>query len=226
MKVVILAAGRGSRFGSKDHPKALTTLTIGKSIMEYQLEQIQRHISLDHVMIVVGYHKEDIMNAVPDVLYVYNPLFAEENTAKSLLRALSKCEEDVLWINGDVVFHPSVLEKILKTPRTSMVVNEGSVGEEEVKYRKDDNGKILVVSKTVDDPQGEALGINYCSASDLSHLRRGLEQCADMDYFERGIEFCIEEGMAVWSIPVDQSHCTEIDFPEDLVRANKMLLTW
>lgn len=226
MKVVILAAGKGSRLGQGNLPKPLTVLTTGRSILEQQLENLSHYISLNQVIVVVGYHKEEIMERFPGLLYVYSPNFAVENTSKSLLRALEKCEEDVVWLNGDVVFHSSVLKPLFSHPKTCMVVNVGKVGEEEVKYRQDQHGKILEVSKTVKNPQGEALGINCVKQTDIGRLRQKLEQCQPNDYFERAIEACIEEGMEVWSVPVESNLCTEVDFPEDLERANAMLKSW
>ena len=226
MKVVILAAGTGSRLGKNALPKSLTPLVDGKPILEHQLEALGKYVSLDDVIVVVGFMKERIMDLFPDLLYVYNPLFAITNTSKSLLMALNKVNEAVLWLNGDVVFHPSVLKNVLENPRTSMVVNVGAVGEEEVKYRCNGEGRILEVSKQVENPQGEALGINYCSAADLPLLRQCLNRCENHDYFEKGVEFAIEQGMAVWSVPVEHDRCTEVDFPEDLARANAMLIGW
>jgi choline kinase len=225
MKVVILAAGKGSRLGQGSLPKPLTVLSTGKSILELQLENISPFISRNNEIVIVGYHKEDIMEKFPDLLYVYNPDFAIENTSKSLLRALKKCDEDVLWMNGDVVFHPKVIKALLKHPRTSMVVNIGRVGKEEVKYRQKD-GKILEVSKKVEQPQGEALGINYVLQQDLDQFRQQLERCQSGDYFEKAIEACIQTGMDIWSVPVDADLCTEVDFPEDLERANAMIKSW
>lgn len=226
MKVVILAAGKGSRLGTHAAPKPLTELVSGQSILEHQLEGLSLCTSLNNVMVVVGYHKEEIMERFPDLLYVYSPNFAKENTSKSLLRALEKCDEDVLWLNGDVVFHPSVLKLMLEQPRTAMMVNKGIVGEEEVKYRQDEKGRVLEVSKHVKHPEGEALGINYVAHQDLALLRSQLENCEASDYFEKAIERCIEEGMVVWSVVVEHALCTEIDFPEDLERANAMLRSW
>ena len=111
MKVVILAAGKGSRLGEKNIPKPLTQLSNGMSILQYQLDQLLRHFSYDDIYIVVGHHKELIMEAFPDAGFVYSPRYANENTSKSLLRALNKINETVLWLNGDVVFHPAVLQK-------------------------------------------------------------------------------------------------------------------
>lgn len=226
MKVVILAAGKGSRLGQGDLPKPLTLLESGKSILEHQLEALSYCVSLNQVIVVVGYRKEEIMERFPDLVYVFNPQYGSENTSKSLLRALKKCQENVLWLNGDVVFHHTILKKVLDNSKTSMVVNKGKVGEEEVKYRQNAEGKILAVSKQLSDPQGEALGINYCLLKDLDQFRRNLERCQPNDYFEQGIEFCIEEGMPVWSVVIDHHLCTEVDFPEDLERANRLLSSW
>lgn len=224
MKIIILAAGMGSRLGDPENPKPLTLLENGKSLLEQQLE---RFTSFRHqVIIVVGYQKEKIMERFPDLLYVYSPRFAEENTSKSLLRALYKVDEDLLWVNGDVVFHPSILDQILALNKTCMVVNVGSVGEEEVKYRTDRQGYILEVSKEIAQAQGEALGINYFKKTDLAALREGLERCADRDYFEKGVEWAIQQGTKVLSLPIESNLCTEVDFPEDLKRANAMIKSW
>lgn len=226
MKVIILAAGKGSRLGEADLPKPLTPLVTGQSILEYQLDILSKFLSLDCVIVIVGYHKEQIMERFPDLMFVYNSNYSAENTAKSLLRALKKIDEDVLWLNGDVVMHPSVIEAVLRKPRTSMVVNVGPVGDEEVKYRQDKDGRILAVSKQVKNPLGEALGINFWQRKDLNAFRKNLGRCSDSDYFERGIELCIDEGMDVRTVIVDPMLCAEIDFPEDLQKANEMLRKW
>lgn len=229
MKVVILAAGRGSRLDQSDQhlPKPLTQLITHQSILEYQLERIQTHISLRQVIVVVGYQKESIMKVFPNLVYVTNDQYQYENTAKSLERALQNVEEDVLWLNGDVVFHVSVLQKILEKNKTSMVVNHAVVGEEEVKFRADSQGRILEVSKQVLNPMGEALGINLFKKEDLPILKKNLALCEPMDYFEKAIEGGIQnDQQIVWSIPVQANLCMEIDFREDLAKANEMLLSW
>lgn len=226
MMVIILAAGMGSRLNDPELPKPLTLLANGQSLLDMQLQALTQALSLDRVIVVVGYHKEQIMESLPDLLYVYNPRFAQENTSKSLLKALRKVDDDLLWINGDVLFHPSILRELIAFNRTSMVVNEGPVAEEEVKYCTDAQGRITQVSKSVVKAKGEALGINLFKRADLPALKKGLERCADSDYFEKGVEWSIENGTAVWSLPVAQGLCTEVDFPEDLERANQMLQSW
>lgn len=226
MKVVILAAGMGSRLHDPDNPKPLTLLANDKSLLANQLDTLSQFLTLDHVLVVVGYRKEKIMESHPDLLYVYNPHYAKENTSKSLLKAIRKVDDDLLWLNGDVLVHPIVLREFIAFNRTSMMVNVGPVGEEEVKYHSDSHGLIKEVSKTVAHAQGEALGINFVKRNDLPALQKGLEHCADNDYFEKGLEWAIAHGTKVWSFPIAQGLCTEVDFPEDLERANQMLQSW
>ncbi len=228
MKAIILAAGSGSRLdNSPNHPpKALTLVTSKLSILAFQLQALTSCFSLDQIWIVVGYRKELIMDAFPDLVYIYNAQFQKENTSKSLLRALKKIDEDILWLNGDVVFRPAILETVCRQKRTGMVVNQAIVGEEEVKYCVDHQGRILEVSKQVANPQGEALGINLFKREDISWLRHYLQECQPNDYFEKGIEQGIQQGHAVWSFPVAAQDCTEIDFPEDLERAKQLICQW
>ncbi len=228
MKVIILSAGMGKRFRRINLPKSLTLLSSGESILDLQIRTLSQFISPHQIIIVSGYRKEKLIESHPDLLYVYSPNYERENTSKSLLRAIYKLDnEDLLWVNGDVIFHPEALKALLSNrTKNSMVVNIASVGDEEVKYRTNSKGRILEVSKTVKEAQGEALGINFFQASDLESLKMNLERCQDDAYFEKAVEMCIEEGIPVWAVPVNPLHCTEIDFPEDLDRANQLMQQW
>lgn len=223
MKVIILAAGVGKRFRALNLPKPLTTLENGQTLLGSQIELLSHEISIHDILVIVGYRKEKIMEQFPNLLFVYNPDFAKENTSKSLLKALYKIDDDVLWINGDVVFRPKVLKAILDLKKTCMVVNKSPVSDEEVKYRANKQGQILEVSKEVLNPHGEALGINFFTKQDVKELRENLIKCQDQDYFEKGIELCIADGMAVWTVPVEIDDCAEVDFPEDLKKANQVV---
>ncbi|WP_284452942.1 phosphocholine cytidylyltransferase family protein [Parachlamydia acanthamoebae] len=226
MKAVILAAGAGKRLGSEQGPKPLTKLLNGQSILELQLERLAPYLSIHDTLIVVGYQKEKVLDAFPDALFVYNAHFAEENTAKSLWRAFQKIDDDVLWMNGDVVFHPSVLEKVLAYRATCMAVNIEIVGKEEVKYRTKEGRLIIEISKEVEYPEGEAVGINFVSKRDLPLLRENLKKCSDKEYFEKAIQWSIDSGMRVAPIELAANRCIEVDFPRDLQKANQLIADW
>ncbi len=227
MKIIILAAGIGRRLGIENTPKALARLVNGQSIIEHQLENIARYLSLSDVRVVVGYEQDKIKTLFPHLSYIENSNYGSENTAKSLQRALSEVgNEAVLWLNGDVVFHHKILEPLLAQRRSAMIVNIGVVGEEEVKYQADEFGRIIEVAKAVEDPLGEALGINFFTEGDAQLLKQALAECGTQDYFERAVQICLDAGVEVWTSVVSPDLCVEVDFLEDLGKANRMLKSW
>jgi len=227
MEIIILAAGMGSRLGNP-FPKPLTVLKTGKSIMFSQLENLTAAFPNSKAAVVVGFKKEMIMEAFPDLIFIYNNEFDTTNTSKSLFRALRKVTNTgALWLNGDVVFDPRVLEKIkplIKSERSFVCVNRSRVGEEEVKYTIDNKGLIRELSKKVKNALGEAVGINYISRKDVKTLVKRLDECDPNDYFERGIELAIEKDR-LEIVPADISEfaCVEVDFRQDLEKANELL---
>ena len=62
MKAIILAAGRGRRLKEATEPVNKCMLKFnGRHLIEYSLESA-RLSSVDEIIIVVGYHAEDIIN--------------------------------------------------------------------------------------------------------------------------------------------------------------------
>ncbi len=224
-QVVILAAGMGSRLG-RELPKPLTELNDGRTIMRQQHDNIAAAFGTNvTITTVVGYKLEHIIDAFPEVEYVYNEQYDQTNTSKSLLRALKATgKHGVLWMNGDVVFDPQVLVRVstlVHADRSFVSVNTSTVSDEEVKYTVDAEGFIQKLSKTVAGGLGEAVGINYISSADKAVLMRHLKNCADQDYFERGIELAIEhDSITVEPVDISDLYAVEIDFAEDLERAN------
>jgi choline kinase len=226
LKIVILAAGIGSRLGNP-FPKPLTPLKDGESIMKKQLDNIKKHFDIHNVTIVVGFKKDLIMERFPDVNYVYNPFFDRTNTSKSLLHALKKHRgQSVLWLNGDVVFDQQlfdVLKNEIQNDSSFIAVNTASVADEEVKYTLK-NGFVHELSKEVKNGLGEAVGINFIGSRDLDTFISKLEICDDNDYFERGLELAIEEEtLELKAIDISKFACVEVDFQEDLRNANTLL---
>jgi len=227
VRVVILAAGVGSRLGNP-FPKPLTELADGRSIMQRALDNLAARFELSAVSVVVGFKKDMVMEAFPDVSFVYNPHFGETNTSKSLLKGLKLTGKDpVLWLNGDVVFDRALLDLLagpLDRNQSFVAVNTEQVGEEEVKYDLDSTGFIRHLSKDVCPALGEAVGINFVSSDDKPYLIARLEDCDPFDYFERGIELVIEkDGRRFNALDISSAMCIEVDFMEDLSRANAQI---
>jgi choline kinase len=224
-QIVILAAGMGSRLG-RSLPKPLTELGDGRTIMQQQFDNIHQAFGRDvKVTIVVGYKLEHIIEAFPHADFVYNEAYDQTNTSKSLLRALQATKDaPVLWMNGDVVFDPEALVRagdLVARDQSFVTVNTSKVSDEEVKYTIDETGHINELSKTVRGGLGEAVGINFVSSRDKAALVRQLQRVDAQDYFERGIELAIEhDGVRFQPVDISDLYAVEIDFAEDLERAN------
>ncbi|MBC7723469.1 MAG: phosphocholine cytidylyltransferase family protein [Burkholderiaceae bacterium] len=224
-QIVILAAGMGSRLG-RSLPKPLTELSDGRSIMQQQFDNIRHAFGTSaQVTIVVGYKSEHIIEAFPHASFVHNEQYDQTNTSKSLMRALRQSGPGgVLWMNGDVVFDPEALSRAAKSvarDQSFVSVNTEKVSDEEVKYTTNAEGYIRELSKTVKGGLGEAVGINYVARGDKAALIRQLARVDNQDYFERGIELAIDQDKLRFE-PIDISdlYAVEIDFAEDLERAN------
>ncbi len=227
MKIIILAAGIGSRLGNP-FPKPLTPLADGTSLMERQVENISKYFDINDIIVVVGFKKELIMERFHDLTFVYNPFFDTTNTAKSLLKAIQRIDnESVLWFNGDVVFDESLLSELQQdiSKNTSFIaVNKARVAEEEVKYTLQD-GYINQLSKEVQNGMGEAVGINFLSSDDINVVISRLEMCDENDYFEKALENAIRfDDLKVKPIDISSYNCIEVDCTEDLAIANKIFL--
>ena len=225
-QVTILAAGMGTRLG-RPFPKPLTPLNDGRTIMQQQLDNISEAFGADtHVQIVVGFKLDLILEAAPEAVFVYNERYDQTNTCKSLMKALrSSAEGPVVWMNGDVVFEPAILQRLqvnVNAGQTAIAVNTAAVSDEEVKYTVDAKGLVKELSKTVVGGLGESVGINVIAAKDKAALIKRLEECDDQDYFERGIELAIEkDGLQVLPIDISDLFAVEVDFEADLERANQ-----
>lgn len=225
---IILAAGRGTRLGG-DRPKPLTILEDGRTILEQQLGNLVEAFgekALDSTVVVVGYRADEIRADLPrSVATVANDAYRDTNTAKSLACALGAIPtgNSALWLNGDVVFDPAILtdaKPLILADQSFVVVAEGKTADEEVKYTLSDDGTLSSISKTVVGGLGEAVGINHIGSGDLPEFLAYLHAAESHDYFEVAIEDTIRSGVRWEVVPTGDSYAVEVDFPEDLRRAN------
>lgn len=225
VQVVVLAAGMGTRLG-RPFPKPLTPLADGRTIHQQQVDNVRTVLGeAARIMVVVGFKHDLVMEANPSAVFVYNEQYDQTNTSKSLLRALrASAPGGVIWMNGDVVFDPAVLARLAEQigrGQSAVTVNTSAVAEEEVKYTVDDGGFVAELSKTVVGGLGESVGINYVSGADKDLLIEHLDCCGEQDYFERGLETAIAQaGLRVLPVDISDLFVVEVDFEEDLARAN------
>ena len=111
MKAIIVAAGRGSRMRhlTRDRPK--TTLRIGgRSLIDRQLDTFRAQ-GVDDITIVTGYRAE--MLELPGIQTRHNHEWAGNNILHSLMYAQDVLDDDVIVSYSDIVYEPSVVERLL-----------------------------------------------------------------------------------------------------------------
>ncbi len=113
MKVIILAAGRGSRLGerTKDRPKCMVEVN-GKTILSRCIAALeQAGIARDQIGIVTGYRKDLI--DVPGVTYFHNADWENTNMFCSLMEAKAWLEQEpCLVCYSDIIFSPKAIEAL------------------------------------------------------------------------------------------------------------------
>lgn len=132
MKIVILAAGQGTRLRplTDDRPKCMVEVN-GKSIIERQLSvMLSCGMKEDDITIIAGYRSDVLMKHFENrqVHFIVNDAYESTNMVCSLMCAenLMKSEEDIIISYGDIIYDESVFRKILEAEDgMSVIVDDG-----------------------------------------------------------------------------------------------------
>lgn len=223
IKICILVAGFGSRLG-KGIPKAIVNVTMDHNILDLQIENLKLlDINLKDIILVVGYKKELIIERYPELSFVYNEDYKNNCTAKSLLKGIEAIEnDDVLWMNGDIVFDRDIINLLIKNKDQNIVlVDNKHTRQEEIKYNVDSDGFVKEVSKNVKNSMGELIGINLVKKYTLPTLIRNLQISDELDYFDTAIQKTINNGFKFRPINIQDKFSIQIDYPYELETAKR-----
>ena len=132
MKVIILAAGQGTRLRplTDDRPKCMVEVN-GKSMIERQLDVMRGcGIKDEDITIVAGYRSDVLIKKFlnTDIRVIKNEQFETTNMVCSLMCAGNqmKAEEDIIVSYGDIVYDETVFHSILSAQDTmSVIVDDG-----------------------------------------------------------------------------------------------------
>ncbi len=229
MKAIILAAGKGSRLGTKAKgmPKALQRVG-NQTLIEHQLEALSAE-GVGPVVVVIGHGAEHIKTVLGDsVEYVFNEKAANTNSLYSLWLARETLADDVLLLNCDVLFHPEVLKRLLRASGSALAYDSTSAsGAEQTKVGlRGPNVSDLGKDFPDTGARGENVGIVKLDAEGSLALKRktnAIIRAGDENSWVteavRGILAEVDvEGVNVAGLP-----WVEIDFPYDLDRARRQV---
>ena len=123
MQAIILAAGMGKRLGeyTKDNTKCMVPVN-GTTLIDRMLQQLSK-LSLQRVVIVVGYEREKLMKYLGQqqhglkIEYIENPIYDRTNNIYSLALAKEKMQEDdTILLESDLIFDDGMLQLLVQNP--------------------------------------------------------------------------------------------------------------
>jgi choline kinase len=236
MRAIILAAGVGWRL--KPHtettPKSLMEIG-GQSLLRRYLETFAA-LGLPEAVLVVGHLKEQVMAeaargpAEVEVRFVVNEQFTRGNIL-SLWHARHEFDDDILIMDGDVLFPRELLARVIAFPDVNAIAVDERFQDtgEEQKVVCEDGWVVEVTKKISGDPRvrGEAVGILRLSADAAEVLRGILEEFIEtgkdsLEYEDAFRELAAEVPIGV--VEIGDLPWIEIDFEEDLAHAREDIL--
>jgi len=188
MKVIILAAGRGSRLKplTDDKPKCMVKL-FGKSLLEWQIEKF-RKIGIKDISVVVGYKKELI--SMDGIKIYHNKNFEKTNMIETLFCAKKEIDETVIVSYGDIIFQDDVVQKLIKSKEDfSVVIDEKWKKYWDIRFDNplDDAESLILDSKnfiknigqkaiTLDEIQGQYIGLMMFKGNSTEIIKKFYEK--------------------------------------------------
>lgn len=235
MKALILNSGLGCRMGviTKEHPKCMTEISHTDTILSRQLKQLVS-FGIEEVVMTTGYY-DDVLVDYCNVLhlplkftFVNNPLYDQTNYIYSIYCAKEHLRnDDIILMHGDLVFENLVMEAVVDSPNSCMVVSSSLPLPEKDFKAVVTNGRI------------EKIGIEFfehaVAAQPLYKIKKEdwLVWLGNIETFcENNNRKCYAENAFnevsnqcnIYPCDVHNMLCAEIDTPEDLKIVSEKLV--
>lgn len=247
MKLIVLAAGKGERLMplTKNTPKPLLDLGNGNTLLEEQLERVEKSGAIEEVVLVIGYLAEQIeaklrkrMAAFPvRIRTIFNPFYETTNNLVSLwLGSHEMNGEDFAVTNGDNLFAPDVFSSLCSQNSAEgiylSVVTRDQYSEEDMKVRVRD-GTVVEVSKAIpcDQADAESVGLALVRGEKMrrlfvKHIDRLVRDRAYLRRFWlETFNSLYQEGVPSLTWPFLADKWQEVDFHMDVAKARSLLMS-
>lgn len=239
MKAIILAAGVGRRLGV-EHPKCLLEFN-GRSLLQRHLDLL-KSLGVEDVVVGVGHLADQVIEAIDQYGHsdftrtIHNPRY-EQGSIISLwtLREELAYGGDILLMDADVLYDQKMLVRLIEADHeNSFLLDRGfEEGDEPVKLCVRDGLLIEFRKQLAEDLEfdfyGESVGFFRFGSKMAKRLAERTEAYLAKELFEEHYEEALRDLMLespedfgfedVTGIP-----WVEIDFPEDIARAEQKIL--
>lgn len=234
MKALILNSGVGRRMGvlTSEHPKCMTEIAPGETILSRQLRLLAR-CGVREAVITTGLFDSVLRDycrslELPlEISFVFNPDYAETNYIQSIRCAEPLLRgEDIVLMHGDLVFEQGVLGRVLASPVSCMTVSSTlPLPQKDFKAVVQD-GRIMKVGIEFFDDALTAQPLYKLLRRDwLMWLDKICEFCDGGQrkcYAENAFN-TISDECEVYTMDFKDKLCAEIDTPEDMEAVSRQL---
>jgi len=237
---IILAAGVGERLGAAadDKPKCLLEFG-GRSLLQRHLD-VLGHFGVAGVTVVTGYRSDlverELSRCGGQAVIIYNGDY-HEGSLISFAAGLAALENgrDFLVMDADVLCDYRMVGRLIDSDHGNCFLLDRNFepGDEPVKLCVKD-GRLVDFRKQIDkdlqfDFQGESIGFFRFTPETGARLARQAGRYLERGERDQPYEECIRDILLQAPADFDFEDVTglpwiEIDFPEDIARANREIL--
>lgn len=196
MQAIILAAGMGRRLGelTGDNTKCMLKVN-GVRLIDRALDCLSK-LGLSRIILVVGYKGDNVKAYVGnsykgvEIVYVDNPIYDKTNNIYSLFLAKDwLLTEDTLLLESDLIYEPSVVEKIVNAPYPNLALVD--------KYESWMDGTVVTLDK-------ELKIVNFLSKKQFRY--------SDIDSYYKTVNIYkfSQEFSASYYVPFLQAYCAAL----------------
>lgn len=242
MDAIIYAAGRATRLGPAfaELPKILLEVG-GRSLLDWHAERLA-DAGVENLFLVTGHRREQIAVVLPELtakhgIHIYelhNPDFAEGSVVSMhvSLAVLELAREPLLIMDGDVIYDPELLRRLIHSRHTSSMLIDFS-------YRDVDDDPVLAPIRAgvpfefmkkwsgQADRVGESVGFFKFAPEHIPALaagtRRRMNGLSRRDSLDEVLRDAVKAGLVGFE-EVTGLPWTEIDFPHDVEYARTVVL--
>ena len=239
-KAIILSAGQGSRLGHlvDDRPKCLIDFA-GRTLLDRQLDTLEAN-GVSEAVVVTGFHDELVNDAIarrnggPRVRTVFNPFYKVADNLGSLFMAADELAGDCLVWNGDTLVSDKLMRRVVDNDRQGISVTidrKPTYDDDDMKVIAADDGRLRAIGKRIaEGVNAESIGLLAFRGSGAERFRDAIERAMRTSegttiWYLRVIHHLAQNG-AVWTLDIEGEEWGEVDFPQDVENARKLVAAW
>ena len=240
MKAIILSAGQGSRLLplTEDRPKCLLPINDAR-LIELQIRALAAN-GVEDIVVVVGFRAAAVEHFLESfreeglkVRTVFNPFFNVADNLASCWMVRHEMDDEFILLNGDTLFEPAVLARLLKAPQapiTLTIDKKDSYDSDDMKVRLD-GSRLLEVGKTltIEKIDGESIGMTRFLGDGAREFAEVLDEIMRTPngitwWYLKAIGVLADQGL-VQTQSIEGLTWGEVDFKADLEQAEKLFPT-